>query len=226
MTDIPKHPMEKHQESDKVRYLSLISKVCVVDGVIKTEESQAIELLSSRLGLSASAKASVMQAAFSTGDWRSDADGLVALNDHEIRFSCISDLAFLAISDAQVTREEMDFINTVGAQLDVSPDKISGIVQIQEKMKHLKQIPPESQQFREMFQDIAATAGSIGVPVAAVCVSGVWGLSAVGITSGLAALGALVGGGMLAGAVAVVPALGIAGWYLGKTVYNVIFRKK
>ena len=51
----------------------------------------------------------------------------------------------------------------------------------------------------------------------------VFGLSAAGMTSGLAALGALVGGGMLAGTVLVVPAIAAGSiWGVKKLVDLVV----
>jgi len=226
MTDVPTHPMERYNESEKISYLSIVSRACCVDGTITTEEAQAVEVLTNRLGVSSSGKSNIMQAAFSLADWRKDAAKVASLNNPEVGYSCLSDVCFIALADGAMNGSETQYIDDIGNYFQISSDKISGIIQIQEKLKQLKDIPPNSAQFRDMFQDISATAGSIGVPLAAVCVSGVWGLSAAGITSGLAALGALIGGGMLAGAVAVVPALGIAGWYLGKTAYNFFFPKK
>lgn len=226
MTEVPTHPMEQYNESEKTSYLSIVSRVCCVDGTIKTEEAQAVDILSTRLGFSSSGKANVMQAAFSHTDWRTDAARVAALNNPELGYSCISDVCFIALADGAINGSETQYIDAIGQYFKISSDKISGIIQIQEKLKQLKDIPPDSAQFRDMFQEISSTAGSIGVPLAAVCVSGVWGLSAAGITSGLAALGALIGGGMLAGAVVVVPAMAIGGWYLGKAVYNFFFPKK
>ena len=46
------------------------------------------------------------------------------------------------------------------------------------------------------------------------------------MTSGLAALGALVGGGMLAGAVIVVPAIAIGTVYGVKKLFDVVWKDK
>jgi len=226
MAEVPTHPMEKYNETEKISYLSIVSRVCCVDGTIRSEEAQAIEILINKLWVSSSGKANVMQAAFSQANWCPDADNVISLNDQEVGYSCISDACFVALADGNMNGSETQYIDDIGRYFKISSDKISGIIQIQEKLKQLKEIPPDSAQFRDMFRDISATAGSIGVPLAAVCVSGVWGLSAAGITSGLAALGSLVGGGMLAGAIAVVPALAIGGWYLAKGIFNLIFPKK
>jgi len=67
----------------------------------------------------------------------------------------------------------------------------------------------------EVLGGIAGGAIGVGVGLTLVYTSGVAGVSAAGITSGLATLGAIIGGGMLAGIfVAATPmaVLGIAGY--------------
>ena len=69
----------------------------------------------------------------------------------------------------------------------------------------------------EILGAVAGGAAGIGIGLAAVSVAGTAGFSAVGITSGLATLGSIVGGGMLAGifvAGAPMAALGVGGYSL------------
>jgi hypothetical protein len=73
----------------------------------------------------------------------------------------------------------------------------------------------ETSDIPEILGGIAGGTIGVGIGLTFVYASGVAGLSAVGITSGLAALGALIGGGMMAGifvAAAPMAVLGIAGY--------------
>jgi len=76
----------------------------------------------------------------------------------------------------------------------------------------------ETSSMPEVLGGIAGGTIGVGVGLTLVYVSGtVFGVSAAGITSGLAALGAIIGGGMLAGiAVAALPVgvLGVGGYAL------------
>lgn len=66
----------------------------------------------------------------------------------------------------------------------------------------------------EVLGGIAGGAIGVGVGLTLVYTSGVAGVSAAGITSGLATLGAIIGGGMMAGifvAAAPMAALGVGG---------------
>lgn len=77
----------------------------------------------------------------------------------------------------------------------------------------------ESSSMPEVLGGIAGGTVGIGVGLTLVYTAGVTGLSAVGISSGLAALGAVIGGGMVAGifvAGAPMAALGIAGYAILK----------
>jgi hypothetical protein len=61
--------------------------------------------------------------------------------------------------------------------------------------------------------------------IGAIAASGsVFGLSAAGVTSGLAALGALVGGGMLLGAVIVIPAIALGTAYGVKKLFDIVWK--
>ncbi|QMR78469.1 hypothetical protein [Enterobacter sp. RHBSTW-00175] len=70
----------------------------------------------------------------------------------------------------------------------------------------------------ELVEDVMAGAASAGVPVAAVALAGETGVSAVGMTTGLAALGC---GSMLAG-VAVVGGLGVVSYLGVKYAFNAL----
>lgn len=73
----------------------------------------------------------------------------------------------------------------------------------------------ETSDIPEVLGGITGGAVGVGIGLTLVYTSGVAGLSAAGITSGLAALGAFIGGGMVAGmfvAAAPMAILGVAGY--------------
>lgn len=75
----------------------------------------------------------------------------------------------------------------------------------------------ETSDIPEVLGGIAGGAIGVGIGYTLVSTSGIAGLSAVGITSGLATLGALAGGGMIAGvfvAAAPMAVLGVTGYAL------------
>ena len=81
-------------------------------------------------------------------------------------------------------------------------------------------LPPKERKAREMGRNMANLAGNASA-VGAIAASGsIIGLSGSGITSGLAAIGALVGGGMSAGIVITVAAPAVATMAVGYGFYQ------
>jgi len=73
------------------------------------------------------------------------------------------------------------------------------------------------EELKQLGGTVAASLGSAGIPIAAVAVLGVPGLSAAGITSGLAALG--LGLGMASG-IGVAVAIGVGSFFGIRWLYK------
>jgi uncharacterized tellurite resistance protein B-like protein len=145
---------------------------------------------------------------------------LHSLDDSDLRFTLIADLFLLALSNGYISVEELEYVEKIGEQLGISKDQVMTIKDVQFHLWKLRSTPSDSDAFKAMLKECASNLAAAGVPIAAVAGSGsVFGLSAAGITSGLAALGGLIGGGMLAGTVLVVPALAVgSAWGVKKLV--------
>lgn len=88
---------------------------------------------------------------------------------------------------------------------------------------------PEQERSARKVGRWGTTAGSVaagGGAVALVSAAGVPGLSAAGITSGLAAIGSSVGGGMAAGAFVVIAAPAAIGALVGWGLYRLLSRRQ
>ncbi|MFL7839910.1 MAG: hypothetical protein AB8I52_14100 [Candidatus Promineifilaceae bacterium] len=149
------------------------------------------------------------------------------LGNTDLKYTLISDLCLFALTDSAFSDEEYQYILGIGEILGITQEQVDTIKYIQEKLAKIKDIPPTSERFKLLLKDSSAKLAAVGVPVAAIAASGtVSGLSAAGMTSGLAALGALVGGGMLAGAVVVVPAIAVGSAYGVKKLFDVAWINK
>lgn len=90
------------------------------------------------------------------------------------------------------------FIKNLAGILDVSDDKIDVVVQVIKNDEDILKQRKADSEIEKSAKELAAKAAAVGVPIAAVYFSGsVIGLSAAGITSGLASLG--LGLGMVGG---------------------------
>ena len=129
--------------------------------------------------------------------------------------------------DSKFTDEEYQYILGIGEVLGITREQVDAIKSIQENLDKIKDIPSNSERFKQVIKDSASKLAGVGVPIGAIAASGsVFGLGAAGITSGLATLGLLAGGGMLVGAVIVVPAIALGTAYGVKKLFDIVWKNK
>lgn len=222
MATAQQHPLEKYSENEQIAYLSILASLCYADKDFGEEERKKLDAFLNELHMSDAGKAKVYAAIFSFqhDEKESVIQTLQALQDTDLKFTLISDLCLFAYLDKNFTQEERQYIDDIAKKLNITPEQVDAIRIVQENLSKIQDIPSNSERFKALIKESSAKLAGVGVPVTAVAVSGsVFGLSAAGITSGLAALGALVGGGMLAGAVLVVPAIAVgSAWGVKKLV--------
>ena len=136
-------------------------------------------------------------------------------------------MCLFSLVDSKFSDDEYQYILGIGEVLGITQEQVDAIKSIQESLYKIKDIPPNSEKYKHLIKDSAAKLAGVGVPVAAIAASGsMFGLSAAGITAGLAALGGLVGGGMLLGAVIVVPAIALGAAFGVKKLFDVVWKDK
>lgn len=110
------------------------------------------------------------------------------------------------------------FVVWVGRKVDVNPEQLAFIEEVLAFDDAVLSGKAKASQIKSMGAEVAAKAGAVGVPLVAIYLSGsVVGLSAAGITSGLAALG--LGG--LFGLSAMVTGIGVV-LVVGVGVYKLV----
>jgi uncharacterized tellurite resistance protein B-like protein len=229
MTDSITHPLLAYPEAERVAYLSTIAELSNVDSKFDEQERKHLDEQLKAFEISDEGKAKVYAAVFHfKEEHRSEVvASLQALDDSDLRFTLIADLFLLALSNGYISVEELEYVQTIGSQLGITKDQVMAIKDVQFHLWQLRSTPSDSDVFKAMLKECASNLAAAGVPIVAVAGSGsVFGLSAAGITSGLAALGGLIGGGMLAGTVLVVPAIAVgSAWGVKKLVDLVIDKK-
>ncbi|MEA5411957.1 TerB family tellurite resistance protein [Synechococcus sp. BA-120 BA3] len=222
MTEQASHPILNYPEEARIAYVSLLGELCYVDRQFDEQERNQLEQQMNALEISDQGKARVYAAVYDLSDSHREAiiAGIQALSDSDLRFTLITDLFIMALANNYISVEEQDYVIEIGRSLGVEHEQTMAIKQVQFGLWQLRNTPSDSDSFNNFIKESAANLAGAGVPIAAVAASGsVFGLSAAGITSGLAALGALVGGGMLAGTVLVVPAIAaVSIWGVKKLV--------
>jgi hypothetical protein len=222
-----KHPLEGYSENEQIAYLSILSSVCYVDKEFGDKEKRQLDVLLAQLKISDVGKAKIYSSVFSLQheDKLANLEAIQNLGNTELKYTLISDLCLFSSVDSQFTDEEYQYILGIGEILGITQGQVDAIRSIQKNLYKLQDVPSNSERFKQVIKDSAANLAGVGVPIGAIAASGsVFGLGAAGITSGLAALGALVGGGMLAGAVIVVPALALGAAYGVKKLFDSVWK--
>ena len=224
-----KHPLEEYSENEQIAYLSVLSAVCYVDKEFGDMEKRQLDVLLAQLKISDVGKAKIYSSVFNLQreDKLANLEAIQILGNTELKYTLISDLCFFSLVDSKFSDDEYQYILGIGEVLGITQEQVDAIKSIQESLYKIKDIPPNSEKYKHLIKDSAAKLAGVGVPVAAIAASGsMFGLSAAGITSGLAALGGLVGGGMLLGAVVVVPAIALGAAFGVKKLFDVVWKDK
>jgi hypothetical protein len=223
-----KHPLEEYSENEQIAYLSILSAVCYVDKEFGDKEKRQLDVLLAQLKVSDVGKAKIYSSIFNLQheDKLANLEAIQNLGNTELKYTLISDLCLFSLVDLKFTDEEYQYILGIGEILGITQEQVDAIKSLQENLFEVKDIPSNSERFKQVMKDSAANLAGVGVPIGAIAASGsVFGLGAAGMTSGLAALGALVGGGMLAGAVIVVPAIALGTAYGVKKLFDIVWKK-
>ncbi|TAL69295.1 MAG: TerB family tellurite resistance protein [Bacteroidetes bacterium] len=120
----------------------------------------------------------------------------------ELKFSVLVGIVEVALADDVIVDEEMLFLNRVCHELNITQEQLEAIINFIKEGKRIQREGLDNNAAELALKSAASGLTAVGVPIAAVYFSGtVIGLSAAGITSGLATLG--LGLGM-------VPGIGVA----------------
>ena len=220
-----KHPLEEYSENEQIAYLSILSAVCYVDKEFGDKEKRQLDVLLAQLKISDIGKAKIYSSVFDLRheDKLANLDAIQNLGNTELKYTLISDLCLFSLVDSKFTDEEYQYILGIGEILGINQEQVDAIRSIQENLDSIKDLPSNSERFRQVIKESVATLAGVGIPIGAIAASGsVFGLSAAGISSGLAFLGA--GFGMLAGAVVVVPAIAIGAAYGVKKLFDILWK--
>ena len=135
--------------------------------------------------------------------------------DEKLRYGLMVNLVDTVWADDELDINEEIAILMAQRELGITDEQLEAIKTFIQRMREIRDRGLDDDRAADAIKSAASGLAAVGVPLAAVWFSGsVIGFSAVGITSGLAALGALVGiGGMIPGIGVVI--LGGAGIFMG-----------
>lgn len=218
--------LEVMPDEVKVLYAKSLAAQCLIDGELDPREVASIYVFMSKIDLDPDRREEVRRA-LATGKTLLpeliDMVGEVVskVEDDEKRvvaFSIIKDMTWISRSAGSTSPSERDSIKAVAEALGLEAEEVMGLAEkIIEYDEAIARGDLTAGEIEEAAKDIAAVATAISVPITAVFFSGsVVGLSAAGITSGLAALGlgGLLGFSAMITGIGVLVGIGIAAYLM------------
>ena len=219
-------PLEDMDEAIKKAYLKIIINMSYEnDNQIDAKEQAEIFLLMSKIKLTQETRINVREYLLDINENKEDLKDLLKIIEEKsepvqyknIILSLVKDIinVYFSTQESQVLQRNCDFIKQNKQLLGVSQEQIDKIYEVVELDYKMLREEISDDKLKEIFKDMAAKGTAVGVPLAAVYLSGsVAGLGAAGITSGLAALGmgGVLGLSSMVTGIGVVVLLGVAAY--------------
>lgn len=200
----------KLPDHERVAYFGSMFAVASCDGEIAKEELALIFESIDQEGLSEAAK-STLRSYLVDPPKLNDCLDVLANGSDELRYGTMVALCDIAMADDVLEPEEKAALKEAQQRLRVSEPQMAAIETFVAAARKIRERGIDDNVAAEGLKKAASGLTAVGIPIAAVYFSGsVIGLSAAGITSGLAALG--LGFGMVPG-IGVAIVLGVAAFY-------------
>jgi uncharacterized tellurite resistance protein B-like protein len=200
--------LAKVPESDRLAFYGALFAIATADDSLDKDEMNLIFGIMDLEGMSESAKRQVQSYIIEPPPLQECLKTLSKADD-SLRFGLMVNLIDIVWANDELDPNEKNAIKLAKQELRITDEQVQAIEAFIQKMRDIRARGLDDNQAAEAVKTAAAGLSSVGIPIAAVYFSGsVVGLSAAGITSGLAALG--LGFGMVPGiGVAVLAGAGI-----------------
>jgi uncharacterized tellurite resistance protein B-like protein len=193
--------LAKVSERDRLAFYGALFAIAIADGSVDKDEMALIFGIMDLEGMSESAKRQVQSYIIEPPPLQECLKTLSKADD-SLRFGVMVNLIDIVWANDELDPNEKNAIKLAKQELRITDEQVQAIEAFIQKMREIRARGLDDNQAAEAVKTAAAGLSSVGIPIAAVYFSGsVVGLSAAGITSGLAALG--LGFGM-------VPGIGVA----------------
>jgi uncharacterized tellurite resistance protein B-like protein len=188
-------------ENDRIAFYGALFAIAAVDGSFDKDEMDLIFGMMDLEGMSEVGKRQVQSYIIEPPSLWETLSQLAEADDN-LRFGLMVNLVDTAWADDVLDPNEEKAIKLAQSELWITNEQLEAIKTFIQKIRAIRVRGLDDNQASDAVKGAAASLSAVGIPIAAVYFSGsVMGLSAAGITSGLAALG--LGLGM-------VPGIGVA----------------
>ncbi|MDS1617288.1 hypothetical protein [Escherichia coli] len=217
--------LSEMSEALKVAYIKVVINMAHFNNGKPSEKTLSeIQLLMTRLKLNSESRFVIMEYLFSDNE-RDDLESLIQKIDKEcipshnesVIFSLVKDLYSIFMSMNNGNHDDFLFFKNNRLLFKIDDKKVRFILKVLENDFKMFKGDVDDDALTHYIKELSAKAGAVGVPLAAVYLSGsVVGMSAAGLTSGLATLGlgGLLGFSSMATGIGVAVLIGV-GTYKG-----------
>jgi len=193
--------LAKLPEEQRLAFYGALFAIATADGHFDKDEMDLICGVMDLDGMSDSAKEQIQEYIIEPPNLF-DCLRVLSGSDETLRYGVMMNIVDTAWADDYLDLQESKALAFAQAELSISYEQRQAIDNFVQKMREIRTRGLDDTQAADAIKTATAGLSAVGVPIAAVYLSGsVIGLSAAGITSGLAAVG--LGFGM-------VPGIGIA----------------
>lgn len=190
-------PLSGMDEEVKLTYLKIICNFCYsYENIIDSMEYSEIISLVARIDLEKSYRLRLRQYMCSNFEIVDTFDLIDYLNKNVVgnfdvlKQSLMKDILYIHKRKECNDVYSNEFITNLKQSFNIADEQIEVIIDAIKRDEDIIKLRMKDDQIKKSFKELVASAGAVGIPMAALYFSGsVVGLSAVGITSGLAALG-------------------------------------
>ncbi|GEK90994.1 hypothetical protein [Alkalibacterium kapii] len=192
-------PLSMMDESIKIDYIKIMCNFAYGDDeLIDASEYAEILSLMVRIELDVPSRLFIRKYMLESKDHEVNQDIIERLREkidegsfELVKKSLMKDIIYLLRSkDRNLSWQDNEFIVNLKDRLDISTDQIEYISETIINDEEILELRKNDSEIKKSMKEIASKATAVGVPLAAIYLSGsVLGVSAAGLTSGLAALG-------------------------------------
>jgi uncharacterized membrane protein YebE (DUF533 family) len=218
--------LEAMPEEVRSLYVQVLAAQCLVDGEPHPKEVADIYVFMSKIGLGPDSREEV-RGSLAAGQTqlprlvdlvRKVVSGVEEDEKDVVAFSIVKDMTWISRADGAISSSERNSIRDVAEALGLQSEEVMGLAdKVIEYDEAIAKGDVTASELEKAAKEIAAVATAVSVPITALFFSGsVVGLSAAGITSGLAAvgLGGLLGFSAMITGIGVLVVAGVVA-YLG-----------
>lgn len=165
--------------AERVDYMMILASMAGADVVISSEESDRIRALCSELHLPESETAQVMAASqAATASVKRHVEGL---RSSPLRFTLLSDCLGLAHADGTYGPEEQKEIHALARALGIDDAQVATLEHVASELRRAEGPPAHHDHLKEKL-------AAVGVPLGAMATASAVGLTAAGVSTGMASV--------------------------------------